>query len=71
MKLNYCPDGYPVYSVRLESEGLLVGFPVETDIFILTFSLVFCSLHLGRALANEIKHYHSPVVIFVFDPKYD
>ena len=30
----------------------------------------FASLQVGGALANDIKHGHSPVVIVVLDPKY-
>ena len=40
---------------------------------ILNFNLFACfpSFQLGRALANEIKHDHSPVLIVVLDPRYD
>ena len=53
-------------SARLESEGPLVRFPAEINIFILFFfPLVFRSSQLGGALANEIKHENSPVVFIV------
>ena len=35
------------------------------------FFFVFRSLQLGGALANEIKHDHSAVVIVVIDRRYD
>ena len=35
------------------------------------FFACFPSLRVGGALANEIKHDHSPVVIVVLDPRYD
>ena len=31
----------------------------------------FPSLQVGGALANEIKHNHSPEVIVVLDPRHD
>ena len=35
------------------------------------FFSCFPSLQVGGALANEIKHDHSPVVIVVLDPRHD
>ena len=35
------------------------------------FFASFPSLQVGGALANEIKHDHSPVVIVVLDHRYD
>ena len=35
------------------------------------FFACFPSLQVSRALANEIKHDHSPVVIVVLDPRHD
>ena len=52
--------------VRLDSQRSLVRLPAGTYIFILSFSSPFSSLQLGEALANEIKHDHSLVVIVVF-----
>ena len=37
--------------------------------FLFEFFACFPSLQLGGALANEIKHDHSPVVIVVLDPQ--
>ena len=49
----------------------LVRISLETYIFILNYSLPPRSEQLIGAHANEIKHDHSPVVIFVLDPRYD
>ena len=35
------------------------------------FFAYFPSFQVGGALANEIKHEHSPVVIVVLDPRHD
>ena len=48
-----------------------VRIPLETYIFILNFSLPPRSEQVNGAVANEIKHVHSPEVIVVFDPRYD
>ena len=48
-----------------------VRIPLETYIFILNFSLPPRSEQINRAVANEIKHVHSPEVIVVLDPRYD
>ena len=50
-----------------------MGFesPLETYIFILNFSLPPRSEQVNGAVANEIKHVHSPEVIVVLDPRYD
>ena len=40
-------------------------------IFILNFSLPPRSEQVNGAVANEIKHVHSPEVIVVLDPRYD
>ena len=48
-----------------------VRIPLETYIFILNFSLPPRSEQVNRAVANEIKHVHSPEVIVVLDPRYD
>ena len=45
--------------------------PLETYIFILKFSLPPRSEQVNGAVANEIKHVHSPEVIVVLDPRYD
>ena len=42
--------------------------PLETYIFILNFSLPPRSEQVNGAVANEIKHVHSPEVIVVLDP---
>ena len=39
--------------------------------FILNFSLPPRSEQVNGAVANEIKHVHSPEVIVVLDPRYD
>ena len=44
---------------------------METYIFILHFSLPPRSEQVNGAVANEIKHVHSPEVIVVLDPRYD
>ena len=48
-----------------------VRIPLETYIFILNLSLPPRSEHVNGAVANEIKHVHSPEVIVVLDPRYD
>ena len=48
-----------------------VRIPLETYIFILNFSLPSRSEQVNGAVANEIKHVHSPEVIVVLDPRYD
>ena len=48
-----------------------VGIPLETYIFILNFSLPPRSEQVNGAVANEIKHVHSPEVIVVLDSRYD
>ena len=48
-----------------------VRIPLETYIFILNFSLPPRSEQVNGAVANEIKHVHSPKVIVVLDPRYD
>ena len=48
-----------------------VRIPLETHIFILIFSLPPRSEQVNGAVANEIKHVHSPEVIVVLDPRYD
>ena len=48
-----------------------VRIPLETYIFILNFSLPSRSEQVSGAVANEIKHVHSPEVIVVLDPRYD
>ena len=48
-----------------------VRIPLETYIFILNFSLHPRSEQVNGAVANEIKHVHSPEVIVVLDPRYD
>ena len=51
--------------------GVWVRIPLETYIFILNFSLPPRSEQVNGAVANEIKHVHSPEVIVVLDPRYD
>ena len=51
--------------------GEWVRIPLETYIFILNFSHPPRSEHVNEAVANEIKHVHSPEVIVVLDPRYD
>ena len=51
--------------------GVRVRIPLETYIFILNFSLPPRSEQVNGAVANEIKHVHSPEVIVVLDPRYD
>ena len=46
-----------------------VRIPLETHIFILNFSLPPGSEQVNGAVANEIKHVHSPEVIVVFRPQ--
>ena len=48
-----------------------VRISLETYIFILNFSLPPRSEQVNGAVANEIKHVHSPEVIVVLDPRYD
>ena len=50
---------------------MCVRIPLETYIFILNFSLPPRSEQVNGAVANEIKHVHSPEVIVVLDPRYD
>ena len=50
---------------------LWVRIPLETYIFILNFSLPPRSEQVNGAVANEIKHVHSPEVKVVLDPRYD
>ena len=54
---------------RSRSENIEV--PLETNIFILNFSIPACSEQLSGSHANEIKHDRSPVVIVILDPRYD
>ena len=61
-------------ALQLSCRGLAgCGFriPLETYIFILKFSLPPRSEQANGAVANEIKHVHSPEVIVVLDPRYD
>ena len=51
--------------------GVWVRIPLETYIFISNFSLPPRSEQVKGAVANEIKHVHSPEVIVVLDPRYD
>ena len=53
--------------IRLDIKGLLVRYLADTSIFILNFR--FPPLQISRAVANEIKHDHSPVIIVVLDPQ--
>ena len=46
-----------------------VRIPLETYIFILNFSLPPRSEQVNGAVANEMKHVHSPEVIVVFRPQ--
>ena len=56
----------------LSSTGVVWDrIPLETYIFILNFSLPPRSEQVNGAVANEIKHVHSPEVIVVLDPRYD
>ena len=48
-----------------------VWIPPETYIFILNFSFPPRSEQVNGAVANEIKHVHSPEVIVVLDPRYN
>ena len=48
-----------------------VRIPLETYISILNFSLPPRSEQVNGAVANEIKHVHSPEGIVVLDPRYD
>ena len=48
-----------------------VRIPLETYIFILNLSLPPRSEQVNGAVANEIKHVHSPEVIVVLDPRYE
>ena len=48
-----------------------VRIPLEKYIFILNFSLPPSSEQVNEAVANEIKHVHSPEFIVVLDPRYD
>ena len=50
---------------------ILVRIPLETDIFILDFSLPLRSEQVNGAVANEIKHGHFLEVIVVLEPRYD
>ena len=50
--------------------GVWVRIPLETYIFILNFSLPPRSEQVNGAVANEIKHVHSPEVIVVLDSRY-
>ena len=50
---------------------MLVRIPLETDVFILDFSLPLRSEQVNGAVANENKHDHSPVVIVVLESRYD
>ena len=54
-------------------EAATLGFAIDTYIYYIHFEFFACSpsLHVGGALANEIKHDHSPVVIVDLDPRYD
>ena len=45
--------------------------PAGDIYFILNFSLPSRSEQVNGAVANEIKHVHSPEVIVVLDPRYD
>ena len=57
-----CPTGNPMVA------GLIPGGDIY---FHFEFFACFPSLQLGGAIANEIKHDHSPVIIAVLDPRYD
>ena len=50
--------------------GVWIRIPLETYIFILNFSLPPRSEQVNGAVANEIKHVHSPEVMVVLDPRY-
>ena len=61
-------------ALQLSRRGLAgcgVRIPLKTYIFILNFSLPPRSEQVNGAVANEIKHVHSPEVIVVLDPRYD
>ena len=45
--------------------------PAGDIYFLLNFSLPPRSEQVNGAVANEIKHVHSPEVIVVLDPRYD
>ena len=64
-QLSRWPSGV---GIRLERclQGSLARFPAETYFFPFGFFVRFPSLQIGVALANEIKHNHSPVVVVVF-----
>ena len=49
------------------TDVMWVRIPLETYIFILNFSLPPRSEQVNGAVANEIKHVHSPEVIVVLD----
>ena len=50
----------------------VAGSILDEDLYFhFEFFACFTSLQVGRALANEIKHEHSPVVIVVLDPSHD
>ena len=50
---------------------MLVRIPLETDVFILDFSLPLRSEQVNGAVANEIKRGHSLEVIVDLEPRYD
>ena len=60
-------------ALQLSCRGLAgCGFESRwRHIFILNFSLPPRSEQVNGAVANEIKHVHSPEVIVVLDPRYD
>ena len=75
--LNHCspssPCGRAVYSADFPVvDWIGVGSNPAGDIyFTLNFSLPPRSEQVNGAVANEIKHIHSPEVIVVLDPRYD
>ena len=65
-----CPDGQ--WSMCTAGKPRVAGSIPGGDIYFhLEFFACFPSLHVGRALANGIRHDHSPVVIVVLDPRYN
>ena len=50
----------------------VAGSILDGDVYFhFEFFACFPSLQVSRALANEIKYDHSPVVIVVLDPSHD
>ena len=59
------------FNTLISCQRVAGSMPVGNIYFHFEFFVCFPSLHVGGALANEIKHVNSPVVIVVLGPRQD